>query len=301
MPNGFVPIVAGQPELGRYCAFSTLFAAAGTGGEVHRIDRHPTMARHPVTPMTEADLRLHLACQGLSPITPIHWPLYRAGLDAVDAQADAATLFDVTEQAQLALIGALIRRRARQLPLLAVGPSSVATALFGPPLADAALAAPVAGPVFVLVGSLSPVSRRQIAAASSYSALALTPDRIDATTRTAVSLLQQGRPVLVHTECRARTAPEVVTRMTAQVVQAVLRASRPRRVVIAGGDTSSHAALSLAEPGSLGLWGLSLRSVPEPGLAICHAHADDAALDGVELILKGGQMGSEGLFERLLR
>ena len=41
--NRWVPIVGGQPSLGRYCAFSNLFAAAGTGGVVHRIDRHPTM------------------------------------------------------------------------------------------------------------------------------------------------------------------------------------------------------------------------------------------------------------------
>ena len=50
----------------------------------------------------------------------------------------------------------------------------------------------------------------------------------------------------------------------------------------------------------LGLWGLSLLGVPEPGVPLCRAHADDPALDGVELVLKGGQMGGTDLFERLL-
>ena len=43
----------------------------GSGGEVHRIDRHPTMSRHPVTPMHEADLRRHLALQGLASVALI--------------------------------------------------------------------------------------------------------------------------------------------------------------------------------------------------------------------------------------
>jgi len=55
------PMVVGAPRLQRYQVFGHLFAAAL--GEVHRIDRHPTMSRHPVTPMHESDLRVHLGHQ----------------------------------------------------------------------------------------------------------------------------------------------------------------------------------------------------------------------------------------------
>ena len=55
------PMVVGAPRLQRYQVFGHLFAAAQ--GEVFRIDRHPTMSRHPVTPMHESDLRVHLAQQ----------------------------------------------------------------------------------------------------------------------------------------------------------------------------------------------------------------------------------------------
>src|SRR5687767_5001313 len=80
--HAFVPIVGGQPNLGRYCAFSNLFAAAGSGGAVERIDRHPTMRNHPMTPMKEADLRRHLALQGLQPVAGLHYPLYTETQDA---------------------------------------------------------------------------------------------------------------------------------------------------------------------------------------------------------------------------
>lgn len=60
----FVPVVVAAPSLtprGRYVVFGTLFATVD--GTSYRLDRHPTMSKHPVTPMTEADLRRHLSEQ----------------------------------------------------------------------------------------------------------------------------------------------------------------------------------------------------------------------------------------------
>ena len=45
----YVPVVPAAPLLERYVVFGNLFAAGG--GAIHRIDRHPSMSRHPVTPM----------------------------------------------------------------------------------------------------------------------------------------------------------------------------------------------------------------------------------------------------------
>src|SRR5258706_4537313 len=58
MSGRWSPTIVGAPRLKRYQAFGSLFAAVDGVG--YRIDRHPTMSRHPVTPMREADLRLHL-------------------------------------------------------------------------------------------------------------------------------------------------------------------------------------------------------------------------------------------------
>jgi len=59
---GLVPVLAGAPSLGRFTVFGHHFAALGQEA-VYRLDRHPSMANHPVTPMKESDLRLHLAEQ----------------------------------------------------------------------------------------------------------------------------------------------------------------------------------------------------------------------------------------------
>ena len=72
--SGVVPVIVGAPALGRYVAFGNLFARSGGNSEVFRIDRHPTMSRHPVTPMNEADLIVHLSRQTSLPITLISQP-----------------------------------------------------------------------------------------------------------------------------------------------------------------------------------------------------------------------------------
>ncbi|MCK5347718.1 MAG: four-carbon acid sugar kinase family protein, partial [Candidatus Heimdallarchaeota archaeon] len=58
----FVPVLPAAPKLGRFTVFGNHFAALGQG-EIYRLDRHPSIANHPVTPMNESDLRLHLAKQ----------------------------------------------------------------------------------------------------------------------------------------------------------------------------------------------------------------------------------------------
>lgn len=56
-----VPVVPAAPPLGRYVVFGNMFAA--DIDDVYRLDRHPTMSDHPVTPMDESDLRRHLGKQ----------------------------------------------------------------------------------------------------------------------------------------------------------------------------------------------------------------------------------------------
>src|SRR5690606_26330165 len=105
-------------------------------GPAFRLDRHPTMSRHPVTPMHEADLRVHLAAQGLQRVGLIEYPAYERDPDEFDAALDRVidnnpdgVLFDVGQASHLAVVGRAIWQRARQQALLAVGPSSVAQAL----------------------------------------------------------------------------------------------------------------------------------------------------------------------------
>jgi uncharacterized protein YgbK (DUF1537 family) len=313
MPNPFVPIVGGQPNIGRYCAFSTLFARAGAEGAVSRLDRHPTMSVHPVTPMHEADLRRHLAAQGCGPVAGVHLPAYASAGDteaAIEAAHEAAALlFDLVSPEQLAVIGSAIWQRAQTAPLLAVGPSSVAQALAacwsaGSEACASPALGPAHGPVFILVGSLSPVTRRQVEAATSFAHVAVDADRLvddpahgPLLAEQVAGHLGQGRHVLAYTASSPpadTSRAALVAAATARLLPAVLQRAPVRRVGIAGGDTSSQAVQALAP------WGLSYTATLGPGVAVCTAHSDDPKLDGLELMLKGGQMGHERVLEGLI-
>ncbi len=338
--NPIAPIVGGQPSIGRYCSFGNLFARAGSAPEVHRIDRHPVMSVHPVTPMHEADLRLHLEAQGLAGIRSVPHTAYPSALEpgakAVAATADATAahsaaldawidqvidstdgplLLDLVDESQLPVIGRLIQRAASRAPLLTVGPSSVQQALArARPAGNAGVApatslGPANGPVLVVAGSLSPVTARQIAACETYTRQPLQVERLLADddyaaqqVALAAATLAQGRNVLVHTDKPAGAVnadqTAATARATARMVADIVRASaqaghRLNRIGIAGGDTSSQATLAL------GLWGLAFRCVLAPGVTVSVARSDDPVTDGVELMLKGGQMGGDRLFDEL--
>src|SRR5688572_5888992 len=111
----FVPLLVGAPELGRYCVFGNLFAKFGRDPEPFRLDRHPSMSRHPVTPADESDLRVHLARQTQRRIALLEVLSVERGLDAARAALDQLladkpdiVLFDVLHERHLSTIGGLI-------------------------------------------------------------------------------------------------------------------------------------------------------------------------------------------------
>jgi uncharacterized protein YgbK (DUF1537 family) len=77
------------------------------------------------------------------------------------------------------------------------------------------------------------------------------------------------------------------------MLREIIQATGVRRVVLAGGDTSSHAVAQL------GAYALTWAAATQPGAPLCRVHCDTQGLDGLELELKGGQVGSEDFFERV--
>jgi uncharacterized protein YgbK (DUF1537 family) len=59
--------------------------------------------------------------------------------------------------------------------------------------------------------------------------------------------------------------------------------------MLCGGDTSSHAVQQL------GLYALTWAANLQPGVPLCRAHAD-SSLHNLELVLKGGQVGTDDFF-----
>ncbi len=96
--QAYVPLIVGAPQLKRYTSFGNLFAAYQ--GETYRIDRHPVMSRHPVTPMHEADLRVHLAKQTalktvLADLVALSVADANDRVNTIAKNADGMLLFDV--------------------------------------------------------------------------------------------------------------------------------------------------------------------------------------------------------------
>lgn len=107
-----VPLLIGAPNLGRYQVFGNLFARSGLDTEPFRLDRHPTMMQHPITPMNEADLRVHLSRQTslrvelvdilkLQAIEPEQFS------NMMEGNESDALLFDVLFPEHLAKLGAV--------------------------------------------------------------------------------------------------------------------------------------------------------------------------------------------------
>jgi 3-oxoisoapionate kinase len=76
----------------------------------------------------------------------------------------------------------------------------------------------------------------------------------------------------------------------AQVMRRLLDRVELQRVVVAGGDSSGEVA------SALGIRALSVAGAMAPGAPLCRAIADDARRDGLEIVLKGGQMGAASFF-----
>lgn len=323
--QGCVPLVVGAPQLKRYTVFGQHFAAFD--GEVHRIDRHPVMSRHPVTPMAEADLRRHLAKQtqlsvGLADVLCLESADSSAQVDQL-MQANEVLLYDTLTHDHQAHVGEQLWRTRLPEGSYVVGSSAVEYALVDTWKKQALI--PTNTPIFsspgaveqiaVVSGSCSEVTARQIryAEKNGFRAIAidvvkLIDQRTHAETmrralEDAIGVLNQGESVIVYTAMGpgsstnavhegGEKARHLIGRSLGKLLRQMVEGHELKRVVIAGGDTSSH-ALS-----QLGVYALTTRlPLPEtPGSPLCFAHSEQPAFNGLEVALKGGQIGSESYF-----
>ena len=302
-------VIGGQPSLGRFCVFGNLFARA-PDGVVYRIDRHPIMSRHPTTPMGEADLRIHLAAQGLADLMLVPRGEEHATVEHLDARqqtSPARLLFDAVGGKDIARIGSVLRAlETNDQPLLIIGSSSVAEALAAgraKPLTDPTNGKlpPVSGPRLILAGSRSSATAAQIAAAFGYERVPLrrsdlTAEGLPACAQQCAAKLAGGTNVLVHllAERDYGLSPNALSERLADLAVAITRQHPVRALGVAGGDTSS------AVVHRLGFESLSFERRAGSGVAICRGHAPSSSLDGTRLLLKGGQVGPVDLFDRFL-
>lgn len=223
--GAFVPLIVGAPALGRYVAFGNLFARSSLGTEPFRIDRHPTMSRHPITPMTEADLRIHLSRQTDRRIALFDLNALRGEESDVRerfretmASNPEVVLFDTLTEADVERAGALVWSWAKgRGPLFGAGSSGFEYALTAHWRAEG-LVSPregIAPPgevsrLAVFSGSCSPVTENQIAwaLAAGFDEIEIQTERlvdprqsaseIERVARDACMFLNGGRSVVAH-------------------------------------------------------------------------------------------------------
>ncbi|PLR32205.1 type III effector [Chimaeribacter coloradensis] len=338
-----VPVVAGNPALGRYCVFGNLFALSKTDHAVHRIDRHPVMKSHPITPMHEADLALHIGKQkslNFARVT-INQLDDETGLkQALEniSENDDAVLFDGATPTHLTTVGKILATSAEHSsPLFVVGSSGVEYGLIqhwqqsgqidhsSEP--DTFLSA--VEQLLVISGSASPLSYLQIGKAIEngfadieVDARALISDTekekaAQAIVDKAIALLRCGKNVVIHTAKGpddSRIA-DMINFMVAQgaspelakiqggktlslalgrITQKILEGHPIKRIVVSGGDTSSQVTKTLSPDA------LVIQSYISPGAPLCKALSEKPFLSGLEIALKGGQMGEENYFVQAL-
>lgn len=334
-PAPWSPMVVGAPRLQRYQAFGNLFAAAQ--GEVYRIDRHPTMSRHPVTPMNEGDLRHHLAAQTSRRIELIDLAQIASGQGAsrlaqVQAEDQPVVMIDVVDLPSQIEAGRLVWENRGQ-GVFSASSSGLQYALVAYwrqlgwlPSESRLPVAAQAEAIAVVSGSCSPMSGAQIEWAQAHGfhveRLAIAPcldartrsDEIARVVRNALAALARGTSPVIYSaqgpddpavktfEATAQAAgldksqaAHCIGDCLAEVMRCLLDASSLRRVVVAGGDSSGAVA------SHLGIQALTVAAGLAPGAPLCRAWSTQASRDGLEIVLKGGQMGTASFYGDVLR
>ncbi len=328
-PAQAVPMLTAAPRMRRYQAFGHLFAGSFDG--VFRLDRHPVMAHHPVTPMHEADLLRHLARQttlsaGLIDLEALATDPQARLDELVGAGARILSIDNMNADSEVAA-GRLIWENRNRLGLV-LGSQGIEYALTRH-WAEIGLIAPAEAPggagradrIAAVSGSVSPMTAEQLgwAGAHGFELLPLDATQMlgdealmraeeERAARAACAAAGRGLSPLVHTAAGPgdpavaafRSAlgqsgfdPETANRRIGEalgrVLDRVLRDTGLRRAVISGGDSSGHALRRL------GLQALTAIAPTIPGAAINRGHGTGQH-DGLEIALKGGQMGSRDFF-----
>jgi uncharacterized protein YgbK (DUF1537 family) len=304
----YVPVAPAAPLLQRYVTFGNLFASGS--GEIHRIDRHPTMQRHPVTPMRESDLRIHLASQITQTIQLVNVIDLRSEAFEFAPHGDVV-LFDGLEAGDLERTAQIVWKDRRATPTFVVGSFGFTYGLLrywrSLGLVEEACETRQARPVdrlIALAGSCSRLTERQICRAlrDGFHGIRIDPrlagvaEHDEFVEAEALERLSTGRSVVFYSALGARDFIENIDRgelasAMGRILRRVAERSGVQRVVVAGGDTSSYAVREL------GISALTFAAPLAPGVPLCRTYGAPYAF---ELALKGGQMGTETFFEDAL-
>lgn len=334
---GTVPLIVGAPALKRYVTFGNLYAAFGS--HTYRIDRHPTMSKHPITPMHEADLRLHLAgqterCIGLVDLLALQLEAdtlrehYRQQTHQYDV-----LLFDTVDEADLLKIGQLLATLLREAPLFAVGSSGIEYALTACWQREGVIKTPPPLPspgavdqLLVMSGSAAPQTSAQISWALENdfhgirldSAGLIDPQYAGPIAQSAVdeaeAALHAGKNVILYSaigpadpSIEATKARMSALDLDPATIGTLLGAQQGQIVRTLLERTGLRRVCVVGgdtcghAARQLDIYALEIVIPIAPGSPLCRAHSTNPTFDGLEISLKSGQVGKPDYFGSILR
>lgn len=271
-----------------------------------------------MTPMREPDLRRHLQDQTSLPIGHIaHTELqtYSSTSKAMDrelAGGSRAVLFDTIDSRSLEFAANLVWQSAVEHPLFCAASSGLTAGLISVwkkrgilSTESSVFSADYASPLLVVSGSCSMATSRQIdwASQNGFQILHADPAQIlnhihgaayqDALIHQLATMLNRGHDAVLYTSLggsRSEFAGETLGVALGLLMRKLLTLTSTKRVVLCGGDTSSHAVQQL------GIVALTWKASLQPGAPLCQAHFAKSDSRHLELVLKGGQVGSDDFF-----
>ena len=260
------------------------------------------MAAHPLTPMTDPDIRRWLGRQTAAPPGHVGLATVRAGSAAIRAALAASgavlVVVDAGDDDDLRAIGTAVAGAP-----LVTGASGIALGLaanFGVER-DASARAVVAadGPALVLAGSCSTATQAQVALyAADHPALAIDGKRLLAGAPVLDEALAfaaaHDAPLIHSTAAPARDdrAAGAIEALFGDLARAAVDRG-VRRLVVAGGETSG------AVVGALGVAALDVGAEIDPGVPMLGARAPGGA--PLALALKSGNFGAPDFLARAVR
>ncbi len=318
-PSKFLPLLLGFPTLNRFVVFGNLFARIKD--TVYRLDRHPVMAKHPITPMEESDIRLHLKKQTDRKIELVD-VLHVEELEQLSPEQllpgkeqggkAPVLLFDTLENHQLVPIGKWLHRNCQKAHQLLVGSSAVEYALahiYGVEK-DVKMDPVAVNPTLVVSGSCAQTTADQILYVEKVGFYCIrlqvrdlfspahSQKEMERVREEALIALRGGKntvvfsalgpddPMVESTLVQQHAQPQLIATSQAWITSKIMEAFPLKRLVTAGGDTSGYILKAL------GIHALEFTNVLAPGAPLCTAHAENPRVDGIEIAIKGGQNGN---------
>ncbi|MDQ0253269.1 uncharacterized protein YgbK (DUF1537 family) [Evansella vedderi] len=331
--NQLYPVLAAAPQLGRYTVLGQHFARMGE--TVYRLDRHPVMSQHPITPMLESDLSLHLSKQTESTISPITLLDIQQGearisqlLTEYSEKCRELVLFDSLQDKDIYTIANVLWNRRKREAQFIVGSSGVEYAFAGiwgemglskKPIQNNAHY-PV-DELLVVSGSASEITSQQMkrAVANGFHAekiphqLFYEDDYPYEFLNKVKALMKEKKRVIIYTadgptdnslkETRNYFAQrgidnsEVGKKIGKDLGKWVrtFLESYPLKRLIVSGGDTSGFVTK-----ELDIYALENISSIAPGAPLCLAYSENSMFDRLEIALKGGQLGGIDFYERVM-